>query len=188
MPKAKAPAAPVDPKRAAQIKAIHAMRREIKLNEDGYRALVGRISGGTTESAGDLDAKGRARLLTALRGLGGGRSRAKAPAPAAALAPAAAPAPGPAAPRSRRYGDVSGGQWPMIRSLWAENARLGVVRDGSAEALEAFVRRQTKQDIGTIPAERLNGVVEALKAMAARGRAKAKAGGAGGTGGRRRGG
>jgi phage gp16-like protein len=74
--------------------------------------------------------------------------------------------------RPRYFNDQ---QTRMIRGLWLEAAEAGVIRDRSENALSAFVRRQTRQDIGQLSARKAAAVIEALKAMI--GRAAAGEGG-----------
>lgn len=62
-------------------------------------------------------------------------------------------------------------QVAKIRALWIALADAGVIRDRSERAMSAFVRRQTKQDIGALSPAAANTVIEGLKAMAARARA-----------------
>jgi len=137
-----------DPARTKQLAAIHAMRREVGLGEDDYRALVGRVSGGRTESAGELAEAGRAALLDALRKLGGGRGQ-----------------------KSAVYGPPE--QRAKARALWIALAEAGGIKEGSDKALNAFIKRQTQKDLGTLPPEAWKKVIEALKAMLRRAGARA---------------
>ncbi len=66
----------------------------------------------------------------------------------------------------RRYTDTA--QMAMIRGLWLELANLGAVEQRSETALAAFVRRQTRQDIGQLSPQAAAGVIEALKSWRAR--------------------
>jgi hypothetical protein len=42
---------------------------------------------------------------------------------------------------------VGGGQAGMVRGMWAELRQLGALKDASDDALDAFVRRQTRGDV-----------------------------------------
>jgi phage gp16-like protein len=72
------------------------------------------------------------------------------------------------APRVHGTPRHGGGQMGKIRALWIELAKAGAVRTGSEEALAAFVKRQTGQDLGTLPPAAARAVIEALKAWAER--------------------
>lgn len=65
-----------------------------------------------------------------------------------------------------RYTDTA--QMAMIRGLWSELADLGAIRDRGELALAAFVRRQTRQDIGRLSPQSAASVIEALKSWRAR--------------------
>lgn len=78
----------------------------------------------------------------------------------AALHKAGAPRTPPRAGRAR-YADTA--QMAMVRGLWIELANLGAVHDRSEAALAAFVRRQTRQDVGRLSPQSAARVIEALK-------------------------
>ena len=137
-----------DPARNKQLAAIHTMAKEIGLGEEEYRALVGRVSGGRTESAGGLADAGRAALLDELRKLGGGRAQ-----------------------KSTVYGPPE--QRAKARTLWIALAEAGAIKEGSDKALNAFIKRQTTKDLGTLPPEAWEKVIEGLKPMLARARKQA---------------
>jgi phage gp16-like protein len=66
-----------------------------------------------------------------------------------------------------RYADNQ--QMRMIRGLWLEAAVAGIIRDRSENALSAFVRRQTGQEIGRLYPGSAKKAIEALKAIIQRG-------------------
>lgn len=70
------------------------------------------------------------------------------------------------APAKPRYTDTA--QLSKIRALWVALALAGKLTDPSDQAMEAFVRRQTRQDIGLLSPRDANGVIEALKAWCRR--------------------
>ncbi|WP_029009378.1 regulatory protein GemA [Azospirillum halopraeferens] len=73
-----------------------------------------------------------------------------------------------------RYADSA--QVRMMRGLWLELADLGAVQSRAEGALNAFIKRQTGQDVGRLDTTAAHKVIEALKRWV--GRAQAKAGGA----------
>lgn len=131
-----------------RIKAVQACRRQVAgLDDDAaWRAFLGRAAGGQTS----LRAMGYRELGKVLD----------------ALHAAGAPRPG-GGPSRSRYADDQ--QMRMIRGLWIECADVGVVKNRAEEALNAFVKRQTGQEIGALSAGKARAVIEALKSM--RGRA-----------------
>ena len=138
------PAKPKDPLRSAQIKAIHAMKRELALPDDSYRAVISRHSEGRTESSADLTNAERADVLAYLRGLGAGRvaARASGRTHSAKVYRLVTPVPAEAA----RAGDRPLAQTPharKIRAMWLSLFHLGEVSEPSEDALAAFVERQT---------------------------------------------
>lgn len=131
-----------DPKtrRTRDLATIHAMRKELALTEECYRARVRQVSGGVCDSAGALDEAGRSALIAELRRLGAGKDAAR---------------------RRPRFADSD--QLRMIRGLWLELVELGAVEDRTEAGLAAFVKRQTKQEIGRLPLDQAGKVIEALK-------------------------
>jgi phage gp16-like protein len=114
-------------RRRREIAAIHAMKKELALAEDSYRAAVGRVSKGRTDSAADLTERERGELLSYFRGLGAG-SRKRAP------------------KRAGRRPIAPGEQQAMIRALWLALYHLGAVEDPSERAMDRYCSRQVKVD------------------------------------------
>lgn len=132
--------------RRAAVTKLQIARRELGLEEDDYRALLQRVTG--RRSATELDDRQIGRVLDVLKGQGWqGQPRRQGDRPRPAASPVARKA----------------------RALWISLHQLGVVRDPSERALEAFAKRQ-------LGVERLNWarasdghrLIEALKAMAER--------------------
>lgn len=137
-----------DPRRNNQLKAIHALRRELALTEECYRALIHRFSNGRTDSSAKMSVPERDLVIKHLRSLGAG---AKPPGTARAKHPADS--------------DVA----RKVRALWLTLWNLGVVPDRSEEALAAFVRRQTKVDaLQWLRPQDAYKVIEGLKVRAER--------------------
>lgn len=106
-------------RRQADLARIHIAVRELELDDDTYRTLLRDLTG--KESAADLDARGRARLLGFFRQCGALRD--------------APPAPRPEMSRPGGHGQV--------RVLWRRLHEAGAVADGGAAALDRFVRNHT---------------------------------------------
>lgn len=137
--------------RARQLRAIHAMRREIALADDSYRAIVRRMCNGRTDSSKDLTDRERTALCQELQRLGAGRKMAAAAKPRSAPPARLAP------------------QVGKLRALWLSLWQLGVVRDPSDRAIESFMRRQTGIAAwGWTNAAHLARAIEALKDWCAR--------------------
>lgn len=137
-------------RRAAVVK-VQIARRDLGLDEDTYRAILSRLTGRASASdctdaqlgvvLDEFKAKGwKPKVVQG----GGAVRRGK---PAAAGQPVARKA----------------------RALWISLHQLGVVRDPSEAALEAFARRQLGVDrLRWAVASEANALIEALKGMADR--------------------
>lgn len=132
-----------DDRRAKLLKAIHASKRKIGLDDDTYRDLLERVTG--LRSSKNLSVREMGRVLDAMHGR-------------AAPEPVAVSAAGEGGPMGAK-----------IRALWLTLWNLGVTRDNSDKALMTFVRRQTGRDaIRFLTAPQASQVIEALNAWAAR--------------------
>jgi len=131
-----------DPRRA-EIAKIKIGQKELRLDEETYRAMLKARTG--CRSAADLTGIQRRAILDHMASLGAFKGHAKPARNAVAR---------------------------KVFALWDELAKAGKVRDTSREALRAFVRRQTinkKQPEGIGDPEWLTAkdairVIEALKA------------------------
>ena len=54
------------------------------------------------------------------------------------------------------------------RAIWIVLFKAGVIPDGSDKALDGFIKRQTKKDLGALAPADWAKVIEALKSRAAR--------------------
>ncbi len=134
-----------DPTRQAELAKIHIARKDLKLSDVDYEAMVSRASGGSASSAKDLDSAGRGRLLGALRKMGW-KPKAKA--------------------GGRIAGDTSS---RMIRGLWIELAKAGRLRDGSEAALRKWVENETgRSDLTFCSTTEKAKLIQALKSWTAR--------------------
>jgi phage gp16-like protein len=127
-------------RRRADLARIHIAKARLGLDDATYRQVLKGLAG--VDSAADLDAHGRARVLAAFREWGGLPSRARGR--------TAAPDPPSVPPEvaATRPGHVG-----KLRALWRRMHRAGIVRDGSPEALDHFVAHRT----GVAGVGRLNG-------------------------------
>ncbi len=125
---------------------VHVARRDLRLDEESWRALVRRTTG--HDSCRDASVRQLRTLLGELERLG---FRRRPPARAG----------------RERLGGAR--RHRMARGLWIELWKAGVVRDPSERALDAFTRRVTGVDslVWTEP-EQTSLVIEALKDMAER--------------------
>ncbi len=133
------------------IQAIQVSRRKVAglADDDTWRAWLKREIG--KDSLRAMSARELARTLDKVRKLGGTPS---------------------AGPQASRYADDD--QHKMMRGLWIELADLGVVRDRSETALDAYIKRMSGQELGALSPSGANKMIEGLKAM----RRRAQEGGA----------
>jgi len=123
---------------------IHMAKKDLRLEEADYRAILTRVAG--VDSAARLTPAAQARVLAEFGRLGWKPSFRGA----------------------RRRSDKPGVR--LIFGLWRELAETGVVANGSRQALLAFVKRQTGvDDPEWLKPNEVSKVVEGLKAMKARG-------------------
>ena len=141
---------------ANHIAAIHVLKSKLQLSDDDYRALLKNLTQKT--SSKDLTDKERQAVRDHLQHLaertgvakplqrrGGGRTFDQAKAAAS--------------PRERK-----------VWAIWLDMARRGLVHNKSAQALDAFVQRQTGVSaLRWCSAAQLDAVIEALKLWQKRG-------------------
>lgn len=143
----KASSAPVDPSRRSALAKVHVAKKELGLDDDTYRAIVGRVAPGKRSSR-DLSTAQLGRLIDELKRLG-----FKKPPPKRA--------------GRRKLADDE--QHRKIRALWLSLWNLGVVHSSAEATICAFVKRQTGKDaLQWCTPHQLNKVVEALKDWATR--------------------
>lgn len=160
------------PHRRAMLAKVHLARKELGLAEADYRAVLYRMT--QHESAAALSDAQLETVITEFKRLGwqqrpSTRSRVSGQSPQS----------GPAGRASRESaGDAAASRQPRpadhpaarkARSLWISLAQLGVVRNSSEAALEAFARRQLGVDrLQWADQAQVYKLTEALKAMAER--------------------
>ena len=144
------------PHRRAMLAKVHLARKELGLAEADYRAVLYRVT--QHESAGALSDAQLEAVIAEFKRLGWQQKSRSVPSvgsgsriPGATARPADHPA-------ARK-----------ARSLWISLAQLGVVRNSSEAALEAFARRQLGVDrLQWADQGQVYKLTEALKAMAER--------------------
>lgn len=109
------PSSGKDP-RARDLGAIHAMRKELALSEECYRARVSQVSGGRTDSAATLNGRERATLIEQFKSLGAGRKAGRPARPALTA------------------------QQRKVRAMWLALAETGAVKDRSENGLAAWLK------------------------------------------------
>lgn len=143
------PSIPLERIRASKIRMIQVAKRDLDLTDDAYRAAIGRAVKGKTSSK-DCTTLQLDRVIDELKRLG---FKPRKPV-------AAKPKP------ERRHLDTSD-EGSKARAVWLLLAEIGVVRDPSEAALNAYVRRQAGVDDLSWVRDMLP-VIEGLKAWAAR--------------------
>lgn len=139
--------------RKTLLAVIHAEKKKRRIEDDDYRAVIERITGGKTNTAKDLSTPQLVRLVEWVMGK-------------------ARPAP---VPRGRAPADAPHHKkaWALWLNLW----ELGALDDGSEAALTAFVRRQTGiAALNWWHGAEASPVIEALRAMCRREGLELKAG------------
>ncbi len=125
---------------------IHQGKKALGWSDDDYRFHLVNLTG--LNSAGDLDAKARAKVLAHMATLG-------------------------FQPKARAYKPFD--QIDKIKWLWRKVYEAGGLRNGSDQALMAFVHRTAGMpvsDLRFLPTLQASTVIEALKAMLDRANAK----------------
>jgi phage gp16-like protein len=140
--------------RTNDLAAIHIAKKELRLDDDTYRDLVRRFTGGRADSAARMSAAERRSLLAQFGKLGF-VNQAK---PQRAWKPARKP------------------QARLVWALWKELGDLGALDNPAREACRAFCAKTAGIEAATDPdfldAAQLNKVIEGLKAWLAREQAK----------------
>ena len=142
---------------ANHIAAIHTLKSKLRLSDDDYRALLCNITGKRSSKA--LSAAELLRVRNHMQALGERMgvlvAQRQRPLPAETFAKAKAAA----SPRERK-----------VWAIWLDMARRGLVHNKSAQALDAFVQRQTGVSaLRWCSAAQLDAVIEALKLWQKRG-------------------
>lgn len=127
----------------ALLAKVHIAKKELKLVDESYRAILARVTG--KDSAASCDVHQLEAILAEFRRLGWKPKTAVG-----------------SAYSNRPY-------VRKVYAVWREAGQVGAVTSASKDALRAFVRRQTGKDAPEFlsPAQ-ANSVTEALKAMIAR--------------------
>lgn len=127
--------------RQADLAKIHIARKQLAMDDETYRALLREIAG--VDSSAALDFHGRFKVLERLKTLG---FRAKTTS------------------SKKTHRMSKDGHIRKIQALWLDMARLKIVRDESAKALDSYVKRLTSvQSVHWLSGSQANTVIEALK-------------------------
>lgn len=128
----------LDAQRKKDLSKIHLAKKNLAMTDDAYRALVRRVTGGATDSAGNATAPQRRAILAEFRRFGW---KPKRPKPA---------------------GDNP--QVDKIRALWGELKTLGALRNPTEKALNGYCKRMTGVDrVDWLDGAQASRVIEALK-------------------------
>lgn len=118
-----------DTTRRADLAKIHLAKKELCLSEEDYAAVISRISKGRTQSAGELDARERGKVLAHFKRCGWQPKHSRKP----------------AQPYSRPV-TADSPEARKARALWLFLHELGEVRDPSERALGHYAKRVLKVD------------------------------------------
>lgn len=131
------------------IRLIHVARRDLRMAEDTYRAIIAQYAGGKT-SSGDCAVDELEAILAHLK-----RAGFKIRKPAGAR------------PKEDRALDMAA-ESTKVRALWLLLHRLGAVRDPSEKALASYARRQAGVDDLHWAGAKMFSLIEGLKRWAQR--------------------
>lgn len=134
-------------RRRAELAQIHIAKVELGMGEEDYRFVLEYVCG--VKSSKDLDFMGRQKLLMHFRGLG--------------WTPGV---PGEGKKKPGRKRPELGPQQRKIWAMWFDLHANGEVKNKSAPALNAFVKRMTNgqcERVEWLTAAQANVVIEALK-------------------------
>lgn len=134
-----------DPQRRTMIAKLHLARRDLRLEEEDYRLVLERVTG--QRSAADLSVAQLDAALAEMKRLGWEAQKRSGPASGRASNPAAKKA----------------------RAMLISLGLMGVIRNTSEAALNAFARRQTGiERLSWVNQSHVYKLIEALKAIASR--------------------
>jgi len=143
----------IDNVRTYQLKLVHMAKRDLVLSDEDYRALVRRISGGRTDSSGQMTDPERRRLLHHFRLKCAWEPKAKDRKTYS--------------PKSTHKAPHQKTQADKIRAMWISLHKAGVVRNRSEAALGKFCHRLTgKHTPDWLNAREATIVIQALTAWA----------------------
>jgi phage gp16-like protein len=121
-----------------EVRLIKIAQRELKMDDDTYRAILFSIA--RVQSATDLDAAGRRKMLAHLKACG---FKVKS------------------APASRNASD---GRYRKIRVLWKQLKGCGLVDNDTDQAVRAYILRTTGcEDFQFLNDHQVGTVIESLK-------------------------
>ena len=140
------------------IPIIHVAKREFGLCEDDFRDVLERVTG--KRSLRDMTEKERIAVVDDFKARGFVVKRGQG--------------------RKGKKTYSAKGYVRLIHALWASCAKLGIIDDGSSKALRSFVANKTEakgkrvDDPEFLTYDEASPIIETLKSMESRGKAKAK--------------
>ena len=147
-------AARYEAERLRLIRLLHVAKRDLRMEDADYRAVLSRASEGAHESSKEMDVVALEKAISHLKRCGfkvrtKGKSRPATPNPSRALA---------GDPESRK-----------IRALWLMLHEIGAVNNPSEAALAAYVKRVARVDaLQWIDGKQAETLIESLKKWALR--------------------
>lgn len=140
-----------DPTRKADLAKIHIGKKDLRLEDADYEAIILRVSKGRTSSAGALDVRERGLVLAHFKRCGWHPKHKQ-----------------PAGARYSRPVRASSDEARKVRALWLLLHELGLVRDASERALGAYCKRVLHVDALQWADGNLYKLIEGLKDWAMR--------------------
>ena len=130
--------------RHAELAKIHIAKKDLGLDRETYEAIL--WDQAKVHSSADLDAVGRRKVLEHFKSKGWRPKRNKT------------------SPASRYKAAGSKSQTDKIRALWIAMHKAGIVKNGSEQALNRYVKRMTGIDnVEWLYPKNANRVIESLK-------------------------
>ncbi|MEA1988067.1 MAG: regulatory protein GemA [Pseudomonadota bacterium] len=108
--------------RQSNLAKIHIAKKDLGMADDAYRAML--LDVAKVDSASKLDFHGQYAVLQRLKELGWKPKSRKI------------------GPKARKPGTKSQGD--KIRALWIEMADIGIIKNGSEDALRTYIKRMSK--------------------------------------------
>ncbi len=137
-------------RRRVRLAKIHVGKKRLGLADDVYRSIIATVCKGKT-SAADCNERELGRILDAFKTLGFSEGNSFT--------------------TSLDDFDDREPQARLVRALWADCLALGIIKNRSEKALQAFVKRVSGTDnLRWLTPQGANKVIEGLKAMKARAR------------------
>ncbi len=135
--------------RRADLAKIHIAKQDLGLDRETYEAILWHQA--KVHSSADLDAAGRGKVLAYFKSKGWSPKRGKG------------------SPTSQHKAPGSKSQADKIRALWITMHKAGMIKNGSEQSLNHYVKRITGIDqVDWLYSNKANRVIESLKQWQAR--------------------